>query len=92
LSEAYGLKTLDRGEIKLIINCEMHRRDSNADLIRALTERTVDDPLHYSPLPFEVEEFENVPSIITKYVLTLEKHLQASIKFIREEHSEKEQL
>jgi len=44
----------------------------------------VEDPLSYELIDFKANEWENIPSIITKMGLTHEKYLSSTINYLAE--------
>lgn len=48
----------------------------------------VSDPMHYEPIPHDKSEWDNVPSILVKMCLNLNRYMHSTIAFMKEKHIE----
>ncbi|CDW89678.1 UNKNOWN [Stylonychia lemnae] len=52
----------------------------------------VEDALQYVPIDFDLSEWDNIPSIITKFCLNLNRYMKSTIEFMDQEYQEKVRL
>ena len=50
--------------------------------IIAFTKSPIENPLLYQEVPFEYSEWDNIPSIITKTSLNLNRYMRSTIDFM----------
>ena len=54
------------------------------NLIKTKQSEQIIDPLEYAEIPFEVDEWSNIPSLVPQYCIHLSNHLKALIKYCKD--------
>ena len=62
----------------------MHKSESQFRLINSFLDEEVIDPLNYAPVPFQKQEWDNIPMVIPRFCLHLQKHMNTFTKHYRE--------
>jgi hypothetical protein len=50
--------------------------------IKEFIKSEIKNPLKYKPIPFDYSEWDNIPSIITKQCINLDKYMHSTINTI----------
>lgn len=58
----------------------MHNSDSQEELVDTFLSYKVDDPLIYKEFDYDKTEWDNIPSIIPRFVTFMSKHLEELTK------------
>jgi hypothetical protein len=59
----------------------MHELDSQERLISNLEIQEVEDPLVFKPLQYEMQEWENIPTVVPRFVIYLSKYINGISNF-----------
>ena len=60
----------------------LKRKDSQESNIQRLSNTPVDEPLKYIPIEFDFSEWDNIPSVITKFCINLDRYMKSTINFM----------
>ena len=55
----------------------MHRPESQTEIIKSYLAEEIANPLEYKEVEFEKSEWDNIPWVIPRYCIHLQKHMQA---------------
>ena len=55
----------------------MHNSDSQEELVDEFLKYTVKDPLIYKEFEYDKAEWDNIPTIIPRFVTFMSKHMEA---------------
>ena len=61
---------------------------SDSELWLAMRETPVKEPLKYEKIDHDIHEWDNIPPIIVKMVLNLNRYMQSTITFMGQTHYE----
>lgn len=61
----------------LIFHIEMHNSDSQEELVDEFMKYEVPDPLIYKEFDYDKTEWDNIPSIIPRFVTFISKHMES---------------
>lgn len=64
----------------------MHQWESLQKLVKTWEEQEVDDPFVYKTFQYELEEWDNVPPVIPRFVFYIQNCIMLNIKFSKEVH------
>ena len=59
----------------------MHREDSQQNLLSEMRSKVVDDPLAYEEFQYQNKEWDNIPFILPRWFMHLDRHLRAIINY-----------
>jgi hypothetical protein len=60
----------------------MMSNESLEKLVNSYTADLVDEPLEYEEVEFEYDEWDNIPVILTKMCLNLNKYMKSTINYL----------